>query len=268
MIYSYYYIDSHTCEKVEESLEEHTIKAIRVLSKLDSSRIARYLVKQVSNNLYHAFRDGVMIATVLHDAGKVFFQKNLQIKVDKKYLTFRGHELISAFLTNEILYKSLISNSVNLDISIKDSMRILATFSVLYHHHAMNIEFRRLFIREKSYQEGKGLISELEDLLLSIMKKIGLEKYIPQLNESFESLRSLLTKISNANLFSLYIKRAIDQDISRRIWRTIIKDPMTKKLSFLSLSLLITADYEAASKRGKASRFHYALRDFRSIYLN
>ncbi|MCS7136687.1 MAG: CRISPR-associated endonuclease Cas3'' [Nitrososphaerota archaeon] len=248
-ILSYYRVDRNGFV-TREFLSEHISKALSYIKDIKHSRIGRF----VENNLHVTnFEKLVRLAIVLHDAGKAFYQNSsyLREKDGEKYLSFLGHEFISAIIADHFAKEKIMEEY--------DFTYTAIVFAIFYHHHAMNVHSRQKTIKNLSSLDVRTFSrfkNRLKDTLTSFLtgedaRIVG--KCVDNLNESF----------SPADL------RSIEKEIDERlIVRGRPEDIILKKLSFIVLNCLITCDYLSARGRGDyESDFYRAITNFYESWL-
>lgn len=256
-------------ETIVEYLGEHVsemIKSVDVGSK--TVLFGEELLKQVIGDLKIAepginYYDLLYVAIVFHDAGKAFYREQVKQAIKKgRTAVFSGHEIISAIILEE-LYRKLVNTHPS-----KYSIELIKPplFAVLFHHHALSIQKR---IRSYTLQQ---VMRTNEDLLNEIIIEIIKELEPITINNSFTN--TLLNQLGEITPKIKIILR----DITRRYYglreeliRTIMKSKKLsiKKLMYLTLTTLITLDYEAARKirKQEPTTFGKMCRQWKKHYL-
>ncbi|RLI81165.1 CRISPR-associated endonuclease Cas3'' [Archaeoglobales archaeon] len=247
-----YYLEEND-KTVEENLIDHINIALDFTKGLKTSKVARFadkLCREVD------FQDLIRLSIIFHDAGKVFYQRNFITKEERKFLSFRGHEYLSAYIFEEFRNKLIEQNLENCE---KYGLYKACTFAIFYHHHAMNVRLRTPQIIEESIKNGLNLLNSFKNDVQCLFTRDELNA----LEDAVDVIKSLPIESFLAN-----IRREVDET-NRELWNDLIAKPEIKKLSFLTLSILLAADYSAAQKKRKSgqSMFKRALDDFYYLYL-
>ena len=237
---------------LEENLVDHINIALNFTKGLNTSRVARFASKLCREA---SFQDLIRLSIIFHDIGKVFYQKNFIAKEGQRFLSFKGHEYLSAYIFEEFRNK-LIEQDLGNYMMYK--LYRACTFAIFYHHHAMNIRLRTPQIREDSIKNGLNLLDAFKNDVQCLLTR----NEIDALENAVNAIKSL-----PAQSILINIKREV-HEINRELWNDLIVNPEIRKLSFLTLSSLLIADYSAAHKRRKSGRsvFKRALDDFYRIY--
>ena len=246
MIYSFYR------EGVEESLKDHILLALNKVSEVRSSRLARAV--DDPDKLSKALK----ISVIAHDLGKAFYQVE-----HKGKMSFRGHEVISAYILNNSL----------IELSEWEKWHLPLVFSVLYHHHAMGFENwssnylkykRRGFQAALEERNGLSLLEELSQ----IVEEVSPEE-VKEVTKVISEKVLELSSFKSAEEFVREVNLTVD-DVRKKIWEnfTYGGDPVMRKRSLVLLSGLVTADYLASNEsRGGDSKFLRVLREFHELYM-
>ncbi len=232
---------------IKEYLHEHVNSALSYAEEVESSRagrLARLYARDVN------FAELLRLSIVFHDVGKAFYQNmdhNMRENKEtgERYLSFAGHEYISATIANEFIFRlSERCHSFYYD---------TVTFSILYHHHAMGS--REKIVEKLRKRLQKMPLSEYQECLdkLGYLLNRFLTGYRDVIENVLESLRKSQTMIIESAIHHTKIyERIVHANI-----------PSYKKLAFLLLDSLIVCDYLAASKsRGGCSRFQKTVYEF------
>ncbi len=242
-IYSYFANDS------KELLIDHIKTALIFIP--NSSRLINYASK-----LDKDFLKLARLAVIFHDFGKIFYQENWS----KGYLSFFGHEFLSAYIFN--LFRKQLIKKDNFNVE-KYDMYEAVLFSILYHHHAMRRKINEVLrrIRENSFRKGYALLGSLVEILDYFRKK----NHISDLE--LKCFENVVKKIKGSNL-KLDLVSSIE-DMKNGLWERFQKDKKFRKESLLLLMTLLTVDYLAARKNRETSEssFSRTIMDFHKIYL-
>mgnify|MGYP000411290010 CR=1 FL=1 len=261
-IYSYY--EEGAGFSLKEKLVDHIDECMRILSSFDDSRIHKYLVKMPCKWSIKP-SDAIRLLVVFHDVGKVFYQKDYEYdeKRNVKYLSFKGHEFLSFYIFNKFSYE--------IEKYHTDSNIILSacSFSILFHHHAMNPEQRRK-VRMKCDITLEDLkINELKNMLTRFLKNEW------ELNALDCTLSTLIRDIKACGSVKRFIENVTYASLKgeeyKNLWDYFVTCSMFKKISLVFLATLLTVDYLSAYKLrggGEPSDFHKVLMDFHNYYLS
>lgn len=256
-LYSYHYVCGDH-EVVAELLVDHSARVVRHLTRVKSSPLSRYAARKggVSEE---DFVNVLAVAGALHDVGKAFYQ--LSEHTDRKgckYLSFLGHEWISAYFIQRLRRDATARRS--------PLARLLdiAFYAVLLHHHAMDVRGRAresvTRLKPPPKEEIVEGISELSKLIHDdAIREAYLETLEGVVGKVLEHARRGLADVVAAvqgEYFNL-LKRSAGVR-GRRV------------LYLLGVTALVTADYLAAGEvRGpSSSRFWGAVREFSEFYFN
>jgi CRISPR-associated endonuclease Cas3-HD len=248
---------SYYCEPIsprgaaaKEYLSDHIKSALSFLEGADFSRAYR-LAERFTASV--EFGELLRTAVVLHDAGKAFFQDEGDLRENRdrnmRYLSFAGHEYISAAITDAIMFKlSEYSGKPLYD---------QVTFAVLHHHHAMTR--RRELILHKLGRKMRQMPSSEYQESLSKLKEV-LRQFLPDLRDAIESGLPSSACVLTESICPTYHK-IYEVFVHRR-------EPAQKKLAFLLLNCLIACDYLAAKSRGgRSAHFQHAVEEFVNAWL-
>ncbi|GIU72006.1 MAG: CRISPR-associated endonuclease Cas3'' [Candidatus Nitrosocaldaceae archaeon] len=219
----------------KELLKEHIKLALKYIKHLENSRIYR-----MANNIEPKadFKNIVRLAVIFHDAGKAF----IQYKRDN-YISFRGHELVSAIIIDKFVRELCL-----------DEYYSASTFAVMYHHHAMNFNFRKA-IKIGEAINNKNSASNLKKVLNIFLNNN--ERDI--LDRIFKQLDNLL-KDQYLNVVECELFRRVSGKNGSKV----------RKISYLTLNTLMAADYLSA-REGRSndtrSNFYNAIEEFYKIYI-
>jgi CRISPR-associated endonuclease Cas3-HD len=248
---------SYYCEPISsggpqerEYLRDHIKSALSFLEEATCYR-AHFLAKRFTAHV--EFEELLRIAVVLHDAGKAFYQdRKVDLRENRerniRYLSFAGHEYISAAIADAIAF--------NLSELKGKPLYDPVTFAVLHHHHAMT---RRVKLIPKLRRKMLQMPSPEYQESLSKLKEV-LRQFLPDLRDAFE--RSLPS--------SAYMLTESICPMYHKIYERFVQrwDPAQKKLAFLLLNSLIACDYLAAKSRGgRSSHFQIAVDEFVNSWL-
>jgi len=218
---------------VEETLDEHVREMAELLKNVETSPADRYGSKLLAELGYGdvGFRDVILLAVLTHDFGKAFYTPR------GGKCSFRGHELISAFILQQASSDPQLAPRLARAIDF-------AGFAVLYHHHAMDIKSRSHTLGI-SVEPAKA-ISNLEGML-TVAREIGVRKeWISALARALAELREWRTE-----QLAREVMKGTGQAESR-YWNLMASGgrerQLTKHLMFLTLASLIAVDNVAASR--------------------
>ncbi len=249
----------------EESLIDHIKSALKVTEELKASKIGKFADKLCDEV---DFQDLVRLSIIFHDVGKVFYQSNFVSMEGLTFLSFRGHEQFSTYIFEEFR-NGLIEQ--DLENCKKYGLYKVCTFSIYYHHHAMNVRLREPYIRksiiDESIRNGLSLLNSFKNDVkrLLLLKEDEIKALEGAVEDIIEKLGS-----QPAGSVLVNVKNEVN-GIKNGLWRDLVAEPKIRKLSFLSLSVLLAADYSSAQKRKsdqeKQSIFKRTLDDFCELYL-
>ena len=253
-IFSYY--SKEDGKIIKEKLVDHIKKCMEFTNLLENSKITRYVNKLCKHN---DFMNLVKFSIIFHDVGKIFYQKNLVIKENHEFISFKGHEYFSTYIFEEFRNQLINKNIENIE---KYELQQASTFAILYHHHAMNTKLRYPKMNKKfqrSVYVGLNSLTSLKETLTPWLKK-----------SEFNAFESVMDKIKSSSPKCILMSIPPEvNEINRNLWRRYLICPTFKKLCFLTLSILLVADYLAAQKiRGVTkSQFKKVLTEFYNFYL-
>jgi CRISPR-associated endonuclease Cas3-HD len=247
-----FYLKKKDGAEFKELLSDHIETALGSSCRLSNSRIvmfARSIMKNID------FERLLRIAIIFHDSGKAFFQKNLKkLKSGEEYLSFAGHEFVSAILADMFIKE--------LSIETMHEVYLTVPFSVLYHHHAMNPHLREeqnlTYVCKIASENCSGYLNELRSTL---------EKFLDRDERKIlEKCTERLWLERQSILSPAYLR----YNLKKKIDEAFIKEyrPEFQKIAFLLLDSLIVCDYIAAQKRGAeaSSTFSKAAQMFYNIW--
>ena len=252
-IYSYW--EQEGDKIYSETLYEHILNALNNLN-IEYSKIILF-----GKKLTPRFGDIARLTVIFHDIGKTFYQTNYSINGNRKIISFRGHEYISAYIFH-IFNSHLLEHGSLSDSELKRFEEYNAiTFSIFYHHHAMGVGKRKPYCVYRSLEKGFSLL----DVLKKYMNKLENNNWLKEVENNI-----LYTILNKLDLLKTNIKlmiRDIETVLYKNIWKDIIKYPNFRKLCLLSLTTLIAVDYTSAKKRpGASTRFSNIIKDFHNYY--
>jgi len=251
-------IYSYKTPEVEETLDVHVLTALDLIKK--KSKIVRYGAK-----IEPKFYDILRVAVIFHDIGKAFYQANYKEKDMKRVLSFRGHEVISAYIFHNILKKLKQEVGVE-EYRIYDP----ATFSILYHHHAMGIDKRiSTIIKIKEPEELGKILQVTSSIIDNILQKNELEEFRKALVNTVMELIEKVQEVGFRKLLEIIAGNV--KQLKSSLWRKDYGYATSKKfrkVALLLLSALITVDYIAAIKirGGSQTIFAQAINEYYAIY--
>ncbi len=245
------YYQEETGDK--ELLIEHIATALEVMEGAEDSRLFR-----LAEKIYHGldFKQAVRLAIVFHDAGKIFYQSKRGEK-GKRYMSFKGHEYFSTYIFN-----TFVSKLFEIDLENYERygvIRDVCSFAIFFHHHAMNVRLRKPEMEESSVRFGMSLLEIFENYVRQFLDQ-----------KEVEALKKAVNEIKTRGAENLM--RSLEVNVNSRVnslWREIMQRRDLKKLSYLTLIVLTTADYLSAqkSRKGGKTTFSRALDDFYRFYL-
>jgi len=245
LIYSYYSDES------KESLEDHINLALSLIN--DESKLVKH-----GSKFTKYFPIYAKLSVIFHDLGKVFFQKNYSRLGN--YLSFRGHEFLSAYIFEKFRKQLLMLDPDNAE--IYKEYKII-TFAILYHHHAMGRELDDRYINLDSVKMGFNYFSELKGIVSSFLVKINMSE------PGLRAFNNVLAEMQFSSNFLESVKTYIDR-IKADLWGEFISDASFRKKSLLLLILLIAVDYLAAQsiRKPTSSVFSQTINDFYQLYMS
>ncbi len=248
-----YYVEYKNGVRRKELLRDHIRVALSYSDEIEGSRAGIYAINQLGCK---DFKELLQYAIIFHDIGKVFYQteKHLKQGQEASYLSFIGHEFISAVLADEFLTEKL-------KLSDRSEDYTPVTFSVLYHHHAMNPETRQKYIK----QLNKILSTPAE-------KQLYKDKIYDVLSDFLNSEdRKLLSDCLNKMVGTSpqYLQNSLEHLQSKIINKISLgSKPSVRKISLLLLDCLIACDYLAAQDREEgSSTFFHTISEFYDIWM-
>lgn len=234
---------SYSSDRLKEYLAEHVNSCLRYWEELRSSHLGKFGLK-----LSKRFEDIIRISIVFHDFGKVFY----------KGTSFRGHEVISTYMLDE--YRRELTMS-----SWKTEGKLLypSLFATLFHHHPMGLRRRMETINVRL---DASRIEDLKEELTHLSRKALLPEELEVLGETLEGIKSKIERGMRINDVKRYVG-----EIKRNIFEYFIggreEEITIKKLSYLSLVILVIADYLAAEeRRGGRTAFGDVLKEVHMVY--
>ncbi len=262
-IYSYYKAESGRV--IKEYLIDHIKWGLDIAEEIINGRTVRNFIRDISerakqpyDQILFWFKKAINYSIILHDIGKIFFQNNKKIHGDVQYISFRGHELLSALICKEILYKyPLFYKELKYEnlVYFNDIFKFPTLFSITYHHHAMNIEVR------------KSALNEYNNLEINVrVYRQDLMEMFSLLNEKNELINMAISYIESlAKMNVREIQSKIDFQL-KEIWDRYVRGGFIRQLSLLLLTILTTVDYKSCIGRGgERSRFRNVLEEYYKI---
>jgi len=238
-------------ETIVEYLGEHVgemIKSVDIESKtvVFGEELLKQVIKSTSvTGLDISYYDILYASIVFHDIGKAFYREQVKQAIKKQgTAVFSGHEIISAIILEE-LFKTLEYMHPS-----KYSIKLIkpALFAVLFHHHALSIRKRiKSHILQQITRTNQDSINETITEIIEELKPITKNNsftntLLNQLKETAPKIKMILRDTTRK-----YYE--IREELIRTLMRT--KETCLKKLMYLTLTTLITLDYEAARKTRK-----------------
>lgn len=208
-----------------QTLEEHLKLSLKAFEELKSTRFWK-LISEAEEIL--------KIAIVFHDAGKIFYQIENNIKNKNKEPSFLGHEFFSAFILDNFTW------AMKLD----KKSKLLATGSVLYHHYAMGLKERlknferknqefRIFDSEKEFE---GVLEEHKKIVLNLLKLEDAEKAMDEVNNRIKSYL-------NANSLDYHSIFNQLRELNNQIWEKFVGEKDFRKLMLPCINTVTIVDY-------------------------
>jgi len=259
-------------EIVEERLLDHSVNVgITVhedfLKRGFDKYIARIMfnVLKVDENLdliIKATHDSILISSAFHDLGKAWkhYQENLKKSSEgNKYISFKGHEGISALLVYPFMEKFIL-RVLGDDSSSSDTLLRATVRAVMMHHHTMigrKAEAKDSIVKFIKDLKGKSLEDALvswPEIVYEIMSK--LQGLLNLKNDVEESLNEAYGMSSELTRNILKIRQRLDMTLLRRASNVI-----SEGISNMILYALITADNMVAIRaRGGSPRWAWEKR--------
>jgi len=236
----------------KELLIDHISYALEIAKRGESSKLFRF-----AEGIAHDFdfKKAVRLAIVFHDSGKIFYQR-VKGKKGSRYISFRGHEYFSTYI-----FSKFAKNLARIDENFRrnDMLKFACTFSIFFHHHAMNVRLRKPDIRDEDVELGLTLLETFEKEVRRFLN----HKEIEALRKSVNEIKGVKT-----NNLMMDLEGYINNQINA-IWREMMKQGTLKKISYLSLITLITVDYLSAQQNRKTGKsiFNRVLNEFYRFYL-
>ncbi|WEU40296.1 MAG: CRISPR-associated endonuclease Cas3'' [Candidatus Odinarchaeum yellowstonii] len=252
-IFSYY--KKYGDLQVSETLEEHVEECLNIIKNIENSKIGKYILRITP--LLKDLTKTLKLIIIFHDTGKVFYQNNFNKSVEGyTYLSFKGHEFFSTYIFHKFYMQNETLKSV-----WEDGIIQIIKFTILFHHHALNTEYRRRL-------EARNLLN-LNDLLNSLSS--NLEKFFEDKSDR-ESFRYALTNLQEEVAEPNFIGNLNQWMVEalREVWRDVWINSELRKLGLILLNVLLTADNIAAEiRRGRSpSNFRQAVQQFYYYYID
>ena len=222
---------SYCKDDSKELLVDHISAALEIVNP--NSRLFRFAGR------YADFERAVRLAVVFHDSGKVFYQKR-----GRNGMSFMGHEYFSTYIFSSFINKLFKLDLENCDGLLRDAV----TFTIFFHHHAMNVKLRKPKIDEKAVELGVSLL----DTFVGDVEQFLTAEESDALKGAVEAITSQKPE-DIANGVVNYVEERI-----RAVWREIMVNPKLKRLSYATLLALTTADYLSAQKNRKSGRTRFS----------
>lgn len=243
----------------KQSLDEHIKSSLNALEdKIKETKIWRYYA-----GLDNYADELMKLAIVLHDIGKIFYQRNIKTnrKKNEEYLSFLGHEFISTYLADSFL-SIWLENNINERYGKYKDIRWIVYGSILYHHHAMGLRKRER--SEKIKVCKKDEFNKIVERTCSIIKDYlnGSSNEVQLFSEEIKALRQRLRQkkfegdtkrdtplfLDRNQLLDIY--RYVDE-LNTEIWRKFAGDDKFRSKMLLSTNILMLADYMGSEGRGE-----------------
>lgn len=228
-----------------QSLDEHIKQSMNALNEIKKSKLWMYYLKLFSNGEQKLAQKLAEFSVKFHDAGKTFYKWNVE-QDEYAYISFRGHEYLSAYILDEVL-----SEGIRL-------LNLASIAAVLYHHHAMNLKSRIPDrIRVCPSDEFKILEDEFKQIFGT-----GIDEEIKR--RIVEKQGYLF--LDNAAIS--FVKRHVDE-LNRSIWSEFAGNAKFRKIMLVLTVIVISCDYLGARGRGwRETTFSRAISDMISCYAN
>lgn len=227
-VYSFY--EEENGQVKVERLRDHVEHALGVFN--ENSRLVKY-----GRNLMGSFYDLLRYAIILHDFGKAPFNlvrpQEGQYKETKK-LSFRGHEVISAWFADKYL-DVLVKRG-----EMEESEAQLIVLAVLLHHHPMNEKKRAEHLSSRNdICVDREVVEAFYNELMGIVEELPVEVASDGRTCAPDIVRDIYTDGAVLGLFNSYW---VD------LWMNAT--PNVRKAFLLLVQGLVAADYRSASSRG------------------
>ena len=252
---------SYKDDRNEELLKEHIEEGLKLINDAKESKGIKFgekifeKYKEKSLKKDYKYIECLKLAWIFHDLGKVFYQKP-----NAKRLIFVGHEILSTFL-----FKKFLSLIYQYDMDF-------ALFSVLYHHHAMNLKNReiKMYIDNESYECAYEIFKgNYFEKIYNILTNYNLNKYSQAFNDTINEVGKFLEEY-DMSIFVSNVKNNV-RYVSEELWKRYISgtEHEFKKLSLLTTSILNCLDYEVSKQKRKYSRsiFSEVSKEYIKYYL-
>ena len=218
-----------------ECLREHVKEALRLLKDAKNSNAVKYGERAFSSTVKTSYYSTLKYALIMHDFGKTYFSRMFG---GRDRITFTGHEIISAWIVEKLGQKFWKELNVAFDPLL---------FSVLLHHHAMDIESRIDYFINNKYNANKVIIPS-EDFRGFFEELRDLEEIRP-IEEAFYKLDEAKERIS-----VVAMAESMKEELKSFHWH-LTSDPQSDSkmdhLRYLALFGLVVLDNVAASMRIK-----------------
>jgi CRISPR-associated endonuclease Cas3-HD len=239
----------------KQSLRQHIDESARALENdIKNTRIWRYYVNINRDNKESAEK-WIRAAIVLHDLGKIFYQRNFKFRKNEKYLNFAGHEFISTYLADRFL-DAWLEEDIKGRLNEYKDFRWIVCGAILYHHHAMGLKGREQLYEInvcRNENEFNEMVNSIYGIVQNYLAEFGTNA-IQGLINGIKELKP--TELSKRDELSLDrgllsdIYRYVD-DLNGEIWRKFVEDRRFGKKMILSTNILIMADYRGSEGRGE-----------------
>lgn len=248
VILSFY--ENRSDREFAEALYDHISEGLKLAVGIKNSRLIKnflydlsYKYDLIHDGVIHYFNKAIDYSIVFHDIGKIYYQSNFKRRREYDeyvtYISYVGHELFSALIVKKAFMRYLRKIDIEKEKIgyFRDIIQFPVVFSILFHHHAMNINIRSSYFEsnESLMWEISPYLNDLNRILTYVDKDIG------------DEIIYVIKKITEKDLFKINLEL---NGLINEIWREYSKGGLKVKLSLLLLSILITIDYISASKRG------------------
>ena len=192
----------------------------------------------------YGYDDIVYTAIVFHDTGKALYQHRVKNAMKYKgYVSFAGHEAFSALLLEEIMVKLSSMDPVRHFVEALTP----AIFAILYHHHSLVLDKRIKKLEHTIKEIDDKTITSITDMIKNDLEIIKHKNKLIEtiLDNIEEPIRKTIEKLQHSTSYTV---KELDEKLKRTIASGTKENILLKKLMYLTLTTLITLDYEAAKK--------------------
>jgi CRISPR-associated endonuclease Cas3-HD len=218
----------------KQSLGKHIEDSIKALeNEIKNTKIWKYYVTLNNYGEEHV-KKWTKFIIVFHDLGKIFYQRNVKLYINKEYLNFAGHEFISTFLADKFL-ELWLKNNIEDRFSEYTDFRWVIIGSILYHHHALGLKKRERLNEIKvcmNHEEFKKIIEKSNETIKNSLKVFE-EEVISQFVSELEAIEPERTNAHNMLVLSKDrlsdIYRYVSEGLNEKIWEKFIGDKKHNK---------------------------------------